>query len=129
MPTPARKTDILYPTEGGPGPNFEHVMLVATSEHDGWHAMIDHERATLHGFDIADCEHPNRCEGDRDLISVGLNGESRWMKAEEVLELAALLRHIAHAQIERVFHERHRVFLINHPGGRKASNDDEGGAA
>jgi hypothetical protein len=128
MQTPAHKTDILYPTEGGgPGPRFEHLMLVATSAHDGWHARIDHERATLHDFDILASEHPNRCEGDRDLISVGLYGESRWMKAEEVLELAALLRHVAHAQIDRVFRERHRIFLINHPGG--AASNDEGGAA
>jgi hypothetical protein len=114
----AEDVTIFHPKENGPGPAFESFMFRCRG--DRQHDRIDHVRTCVHDVEIRDSTvGANGCQ--RDLIWVGLYGEGQWLKAEEALTLAAALEHAANAQIERVFKEKHRVFLINHPG--------EGGAA
>lgn len=64
----------------------------------------EHERTELHGVTITDSTHGrvNNSAPEHELIWVGIYGEGRWMRPEEVLELAAALKHVAHAHIERV---------------------------
>lgn len=64
----------------------------------------EHQLCEVHGFKLADATHGrlNNSAPEHELIWVGIYGEGRWMRPEEVLELAAAMKHVANAHIERV---------------------------
>jgi hypothetical protein len=64
----------------------------------------EHQICELHGFALTDASHGriNNSAPERELIWVGIYGEGRWLRPEEVLELAAAMEHMANAHIERV---------------------------
>jgi hypothetical protein len=77
----------------------------------------EHQRVELHGFDITDATHGriNNSAPERELIWVGVYGEGRWLRPEEVLELAAALENVANAHIERV--AKDRIAELGRKGG------------
>lgn len=64
----------------------------------------EHQLCEVHDFHLTDATHGrlNNSAPEHELIWVGIYGEGRWMRPEGVLELAAAMKHVANAHIERV---------------------------
>lgn len=94
--TPAR-ADACMGTP--PAPPASDISL-PTASYD----YTEHQVCEVHGFRVADSTHGrlNNSEPEHELIWVGIYGEGLWMRPEEVLEVAAAMKHVANAHIERV---------------------------
>ncbi len=82
--------------------------LARYAQPDRGHWNETHQDIEVHGFAINDATarqpEAHEYEGKgQELIWCGIYGEGRWLRPEEVLELADALRLVALAHINRVF--------------------------
>lgn len=97
--TPAR-ADACTRAPTPPTAHLAPVISYMAASYD----YTEHQLCEVHGFKVVDSTHGrlNNSAPEHELIWVGIYGEGRWMRPEEVLELAAAMKHVANAHIERV---------------------------